>query len=240
VRNCARPAFALERLAVIGGRDDGAERIRYTLPRHKRGQWIGPGRQKKATSPDAQGVITLSPHEFLSRLAALVPPPRRHRHRNTKVFAPNHPLRPLVTAMAIGNVVLHPRPPGEGRGEGASAAPSAHDADSDAISATRSHDTSRIAWAKLVQAHFRPRRRASLSRRTTSDRHPLTLNRPQRGKAGTAYAQREKPRSHGCFHGNRRPAVAPQDSLRPIRLRCADARQSSSDCRSAVDRAILR
>jgi len=211
VRNCARPAFALERLAVIGGRDDGAERIRYTLPRHKRGQWIGPGRQKKATSPDAQGVITLSPHEFLSRLAALVPPPRRHRHRNTKVFVPN-----------------------------VSAALSAHDADSDAISATRSHDTSRIAWAKLVQAHFRPRRRASLSRRTTSDRHPLTLNRPQRGKAGTAYAQREKPRSHGCFHGNRRPAVAPQDSLRPIRLRCADARQSSSDCRSAVDRAILR
>jgi len=29
-------------------------------------------------------------------------------------------------------------------------------------------------------------------------------------------------------------------SLRPIRLRCADARQSSSDCRSAVDLAILR
>jgi len=150
VRYCARPAFALERLAVIGGRDDGAERIRYTLPRHKRGQWIGPGRTKKATAPDAQGVITLTPHEFLDRLAALVPPPRRHRHRNTKVFAPNHPLRPLVTAMAIGNVALLPRPPGEGRGEGASAAPSARDADGDAISATRSHDTSRIAWAKLL------------------------------------------------------------------------------------------
>jgi len=64
-------------------------------------------------------------------------------------------------------------------------------------------------------------------------------DRIQRGKAGTACAEREKRYSHGCFHSNRRPAFAPQDSLRPIRLRCADARQSSSDCRSAVDRAIL-
>jgi len=29
----------------------------------------------------------------LDRLADLIPPPRKHRHRNTKVFAPNHPLR---------------------------------------------------------------------------------------------------------------------------------------------------
>jgi hypothetical protein len=132
VRYCARPAFVLERLTVIGGRDDGAERIRYTLPRHQRGQWIGPGRNKKktTTTSDARSVITLSPHKFLSRLTALVPPPpRKHRHRNTKVFAPNHPLRSLVTAMAIGNAALLPRPPGEGRGEDASAAPSAHDAE---------------------------------------------------------------------------------------------------------------
>gem|GEM_PF-4179386 len=83
--------------------DDGAERIRYTLPRHKRGQWIGAGRNKKATSPDAQGVINLTPHDFLSRLADLVPPPRKHRHRYHRVFAPNHPLRAAVTALAIGN-----------------------------------------------------------------------------------------------------------------------------------------
>ncbi len=53
VRYCARPAFALERLSVIGGRDDKPERIRYTLPRHKRGQWIGPGRTKRSSTPDA-------------------------------------------------------------------------------------------------------------------------------------------------------------------------------------------
>jgi len=39
----------------------------------------------------------------LDKLADLIPPPRKHRHRNTKVFAPNHPLRPAVTALAIGN-----------------------------------------------------------------------------------------------------------------------------------------
>jgi hypothetical protein len=48
-------------------------------------------------------VVRFSPHEFLDRLADLVPPPRQHRHRYHGVFAPNHPLRPLVTALAIGN-----------------------------------------------------------------------------------------------------------------------------------------
>lgn len=38
VRYCARPAFALDRLTVIGGRDGKPEHVRYTLPRHKRGQ----------------------------------------------------------------------------------------------------------------------------------------------------------------------------------------------------------
>ena len=41
-RYCARPAFAIERLAVIEGRDGKPDRVRYTLARHKRGQWIGP------------------------------------------------------------------------------------------------------------------------------------------------------------------------------------------------------
>ncbi len=63
VRYCARPAFALERLSVIGGRDDQPERIRYTLPRHKRGQWVGPGRHKKAMAAGEQGVVNLSPNE---------------------------------------------------------------------------------------------------------------------------------------------------------------------------------
>jgi hypothetical protein len=36
----------------------------------------------------------------MDRLAALIPPPRRHRHRYYGVLAPNSPLRPAVTALA--------------------------------------------------------------------------------------------------------------------------------------------
>ena len=38
------------------------------------------------------------------RLANLVPPPRKHRHRYHGVFAPNHEPRPAVTTLAIGNI----------------------------------------------------------------------------------------------------------------------------------------
>jgi len=145
LRYCARPAFALERLSLLPGRNGSSEHIRYSLPRHKRGQWVGPGRKRTATAPGNNGVVDLSAGEFLDRLADLVPPPRKHRHRYHGVFAPNHPLRPAVTALAIGNATARagaasspPRPLGEGRGEGAPDA------------ARRSHDTSRIAWAKLM------------------------------------------------------------------------------------------
>ncbi|NBV47237.1 MAG: hypothetical protein EBR86_16780, partial [Planctomycetia bacterium] len=36
----------------------------------------------------------------LDRLADLVPPPRKHRHRYHGVFAPNHKLRRAVTSLA--------------------------------------------------------------------------------------------------------------------------------------------
>ena len=117
LRYCARPAFALERLSVVAGRGDQPERVRYALPRHKRGDWVGPGRTRKSTRPGASGVVDLSPFEFLDRLAALIPPPRKHRHRYHGVFAPNHPLRPAVTAMAIGNIVaISEKPPTEPTG----------------------------------------------------------------------------------------------------------------------------
>ena len=62
------------------------------------------GRARKVTAPGEHGVVDLSPEEFLDRLADLVPPPRKHRHRYHGVFAPNHRLRPAVTALAIGSV----------------------------------------------------------------------------------------------------------------------------------------
>ena len=44
--------------------------------------------------------LTLTPLELIDRIAALMPPPRTHRHRSFGVLAPNSPLRASVTAMA--------------------------------------------------------------------------------------------------------------------------------------------
>ena len=74
------------------------------------------------------------------------PRPEAQGHRYHGVFAPNHPLRPAVTALAIGNLDKRagaasspPLPRGAGLGE-----------DARNHAQPRSHDTSRIAWAKLI------------------------------------------------------------------------------------------
>lgn len=87
LRYCARPAFALERLSVTRDTSGRISRIRYALPRHKAATWVGPGRSRTSTRPGANGVVELTPFEFLDRLADLVPPPRKHRHRCRGVFA---------------------------------------------------------------------------------------------------------------------------------------------------------
>jgi len=115
------------------------------LPRHKAASWVDPGRTRKSTRPGATGVVELTPFEFLDRLADLVPPPRRHRQRYHGVFAPNHKLRRAVTALSIGNIGK-PRDAGAGGHSG-----NAHATGCCDIQAKpRSHDTSRIAWAKLM------------------------------------------------------------------------------------------
>jgi hypothetical protein len=148
LRYCARPPFALERLSVIRAPDGRIIRIRYVLPRHKAANWVGPGRGRKSTRPGASGVVELTPFEFLDRLADLVPPPRKHRHRYHGVFAPNHKLRRAVTALAIGNIGKRGDATtgghgGDGRGTGGCC-------DANPNHKPRSHDTSRIAWAKLL------------------------------------------------------------------------------------------
>jgi hypothetical protein len=53
---------------------------------------------------------TGTPLELIAHIAALVPPPRTHRHRYFGVLAPNSPLRASVTAMAVSvaeGVVAH-------------------------------------------------------------------------------------------------------------------------------------
>ena len=148
LRYCARPPFALERLSVIRGPDGRIARIRYALPRHKAANWVGPGRGRKSTRPGANGVVELTPFEFLDRLADLVPPPRKHRHRYHGVFAPNHKLRPAVTSLAIGNVGKRQEAATGGHGGDGHATEGCCDANPS--HKPRSHDTSRIVWAKLL------------------------------------------------------------------------------------------
>jgi len=96
-------------------------------------------------------VVELTPFEFLDRLADLVPPPRKRRHRYHGVFAPNHKLRRAVTALAIGNIGKRRDAATGGHAVGGHAAGGDTDGDRcDSCAKPRSHDTSRITWAKLI------------------------------------------------------------------------------------------
>lgn len=81
MRYCARPIFASERLVWL----KNVEQLCYRPTR--------PG-------PQGQTVLRLSLAEFLERIAALIPPPRKHRHRYFGVLAPHSPWREAVTARA--------------------------------------------------------------------------------------------------------------------------------------------
>ena len=137
------------RVAAARPRRPDRARIRYVLPRHKAATWVGPGRGRKSTRPGANGLVELSPIEFLDRLADLVPPPWKHRHRYHGVFAPNHRLRKAVTALAIGNVSKQREATTGGDGNDGHATGGCCDANHATLK-PRSHDTSRIAWAKLM------------------------------------------------------------------------------------------
>jgi hypothetical protein len=84
LRYCARPVFALERLRQID-------------PEHLVYESLKPG-------PGGSVSLLMTPLELIERLATLIPPPRRHRHRYYGVLAPNAPLRAAVTALAADKV----------------------------------------------------------------------------------------------------------------------------------------
>jgi hypothetical protein len=103
-----------------------------------------------AFSCKGRGVCPSCNGRHLAQTAAhladhVIPPPRKHRHRYHGVFAPNHKLRRAVTALAIGNIGK-PRDPGAGGHAGKAHATGC----CDTHAKPRSHDTSRIAWAKLM------------------------------------------------------------------------------------------
>jgi len=61
---------------MIRGSDGRITRVCYVLLRHKAANRVGPGCGPKPTRPGANGVVELSPFEFVDRLANLVPPRR--------------------------------------------------------------------------------------------------------------------------------------------------------------------
>jgi hypothetical protein len=75
-------------------------------PSHTSTSGSTPDSRSKIIQPRVRGAKTdelhLTPLELIERIAALVPPPRTHRHRYFGVLAPNSPLRCAVTAMAQG------------------------------------------------------------------------------------------------------------------------------------------
>jgi hypothetical protein len=85
---CARPPFAMERL-----RKEGAALV-YRCAKQR----SEPTSDKRGAKVDE---LHLTPLELIDRIAALVPPPRTHRHRYFGVLAPNSPLRAAVVAMAV-------------------------------------------------------------------------------------------------------------------------------------------
>ena len=50
--------------------------------------------------PGGSVSLMLTPMQLLDRLAALIPPPRKHRHRAYGALAPISPMRAAVTALA--------------------------------------------------------------------------------------------------------------------------------------------
>jgi hypothetical protein len=87
LRYCARPPFSMERLRKEGSK----------LGNRCAKQRSEPTSDKRGAKADE---LHLTPLELIDRIAALVPPPRTHRHRYFGVLAPNSPLRAAVTALA--------------------------------------------------------------------------------------------------------------------------------------------
>ena len=105
LRYCARPPFAMERL-----RKEGTALVYRCAKQHSE-----PGSDKRGAKADE---LHLTPLELIDRIAALVPPPRTHRHRYFGVLAPNSPLRAAAVALAAPakQVVVQTEPAATGEG----------------------------------------------------------------------------------------------------------------------------
>ncbi len=138
LRYCARPVFALERLRQID-------------PEHLVDESIKPG-------PGGSVSLLLTPLELIERLAALIPPPRRHRHRYFGVLAPNAPLRAAVTGLAgtkdeapLSTAITEAPPVAKPAAEPGAAVPNAPDE----VAAEPAHrKAARYVWALLLASIY--------------------------------------------------------------------------------------
>jgi Putative transposase len=130
LRYCARPPFAGQRIRIEG------EQIIYRCSK-------APAGEQGDTSVGGKRAheIVLTPLEFIARIAALVPPPRQHRHRYYGVLAPNARQRGQVIPVVIppltpseGDSMTQPLPTDPPIGPKASSV----------------HHQSRYSWAKLI------------------------------------------------------------------------------------------
>ncbi len=105
LRYCARPPFAMDRL-----RKEGSALVYRCAKQHSE-----PTSDRRGAKVDE---LHLKPLELIERIAARVPPPRRHRHRYFGVLAPKSPLRAAVTALAAPakQVVVQTEPATTGDG----------------------------------------------------------------------------------------------------------------------------
>ena len=141
LRYCARPPFAMDRL-----RKEGAELV-YRCAK----QQSEPGSDKRGARVDE---LHLTPLDLIDRIAALVPPPRTHRHRYFGVLAPNSPIRAAVTALArpaqpAKEFVVQIEPAATGEGA-PGVAPLGHAISSTPEPATPKRAPAHYLWAVLI------------------------------------------------------------------------------------------
>ncbi len=92
LRYCARPAFALDRL-----RKAGSVLVYRSAKQHS--EPVSKPHNKRGAKVDE---ITLTPLELIERIAALVPPPRTHRHRYFGVLKYETMIRRLANVGGVG------------------------------------------------------------------------------------------------------------------------------------------
>jgi hypothetical protein len=146
-----------------------------------------PLRRPPKPRPDGCSELRFTPLQLIERLAALIPPPRVHRHRYHGVLAPNSPHRAQVTALA-----REPPP--------SSTPPTPADAPQ-----RPQRSPARILWALLLARILRSSRcnAATVAARYAS--LPSSPMRPRFTRSSITWANPPAhPKAHRC--GTRRPS----------------------------------